>query len=545
MGPHTLRAHLNYLFGNANKARSVPSWPPDLFGSVASVLHCTGAYRHVIESWPPARGHRPGTWATWIRHIGLGWRRTWRPRSSASFVPRQVREWWEVIIDQGATDLSEIAGHKSLCDALIQLLAVADEACVGFGTPGGAIDPVSSTSEDRAFDYAQELLITDLDQRGATLCTSIHSTKLRVLPKLHTPQTGLTIRSLSHNVALCHSNEIVPSWSVIPRAERKTKLNILLLPWPLTLSSDQFSAVPPSAHLLANLPGRYGLFTFTAIEQSPLETWLAGVVSETKKHVEKIDGIIFPELSLTRRQFEAIRKTAVKEGAFLISGIAERASRAGFPGRNFLRFEVPLAEEYVFSLPEQDKHHRWQLEGRQIGRYGLEKRLDANGLWWEYSRLKSRILNFAALYDWLTVSVLICEDLARPDPVGDLVRAVGPDLVIALLMDGSQTPERWSARYATVLADDPGCSVLTLTSLGMTQLGSPSDKAHARNIALWKEAKGGPPSVISLDKDSSAIVLQLTLQEFEEWTADGRTDGGTTCYPSLYNVVQVKPTISP
>jgi hypothetical protein len=30
---------------------------------------------------------------------------------------------------------------------------------------------------------------------------------------------------------------------------------------------------------------------------------------------------------------------------------------------------------------------------------------------------------------------LICEDLARPDPVAEIVRTVGPNLVIALLME--------------------------------------------------------------------------------------------------------------
>jgi 5-methylcytosine-specific restriction enzyme A len=47
------------------------------------------------------------------------------------------------------------------------------------------------------------------------------------------------------------------------------------------------------------------------------------------------------------------------------------------------------------------------------------------------------------------------------------MRSVGPNLVVALLMDGPQLTARWPARYASVLADDPGSSVLTLTSLGM------------------------------------------------------------------------------
>jgi hypothetical protein len=46
-------------------------------------------------------------------------------------------------------------------------------------------------------------------------------------------------------------------------------------------------------------------------------------------------------------------------------------------------------------------------------------------------------------------------------------------LLIALLMDGPQLKSRWSGRYAGVLAEDPGSSVLTLTSLGMALRSRP------------------------------------------------------------------------
>lgn len=77
--------------------------------------------------------------------------------------------------------------------------------------------------------------------------------------------------------------------------------------------------------------------------------------------------------------------------------------------------------------------------------------------------------------------MLVCEDLARQDPAADLIRAVGPNLLIALLMDGPQLSGRWPARYASVLAEDPGTSVLTLTSLGMAERSRPiiqSGSAH-------------------------------------------------------------------
>ena len=86
--------------------------------------------------------------------------------------------------------------------------------------------------------------------------------------------------------------------------------------------------------------------------------------------------------------------------------------------------------------------------------------------------------------------VLICEDLARQDPVTEVIRAVGPNLVFALLMDGPQLRNRWASRYASVLAEDPGCSVLSLTSLGMSRRSRPRLESgpvvdRSSVIALW------------------------------------------------------------
>ncbi len=113
------------------------------------------------------------------------------------------------------------------------------------------------------------------------------------------------------------------------------------------------------------------------------------------------------------------------------------------------------------------------LDSLQIENYGLATQLRPQKFWWEGIELPHRNLHFFVLRDWLCGCVLICEDLARQDPAGHIVRAVGPDLVIALLFDGPQIPTRWPAYHATVLADDPGSSVLTLSCLGMTNLSRP------------------------------------------------------------------------
>jgi hypothetical protein len=132
--------------------------------------------------------------------------------------------------------------------------------------------------------------------------------------------------------------------------------------------------------------------------------------------------------------------------------------------------------------------------------------------------------------------VLICEDLARQDPAADLIRAVGPNLVIALLMDGPQLNSRWPARYASVLAEDPGSSVLTLTSLGMAErcrpiLRSTGKRAEpSRVVGLWRDVQSGEIE-IGLDAGDDACVLTLECTVREEYSADGRGDGSATWFP--------------
>ena len=182
----------------------------------------------------------------------------------------------------------------------------------------------------------------------------------------------------------------------------------------------------------------------------------------------------------------------------------------------------------------QKKHHPWKLDAAQVVQYGLGGVLTPSRAWWEYADFADRQLSFVSLTADVVLSVLVCEDLARPDPVANIVRAVGPNLVIALLMDGPQTRERWAARYATVLADDPGCSVLSLTSLGMSNLSRPqSGPNRSRVIAMWKDAISGAATEIEMPLQCDAIALSLSIQYREEFTADGRGDGSNAAFPIL------------
>src|SRR6185436_17599598 len=109
------------------------------------------------------------------------------------------------------------------------------------------------------------------------------------------------------------------------------------------------------------------------------------------------------------------------------------------------------------------------LDAGQIATYQLGGFLSGSRSWWESIPIPRRRLSFLTSNAWLTLAPLICEDLARLDPVSDLIRGVGPTLLVALLLDGPQLQNRWPARYAGVLAEDPGTSVLTVTALGMSR----------------------------------------------------------------------------
>jgi hypothetical protein len=99
--------------------------------------------------------------------------------------------------------------------------------------------------------------------------------------------------------------------------------------------------------------------------------------------------------------------------------------------------------------------------------------------------------------------------------------------LIALLMDGPQLERRWSGRYATVLADDPGSGVLTLTSLGMVQRSSMPGEKECRQVALWK-GEEGVAQELSIPPGCHGLALTLSTKLLEHFTLDGRSDGRTT-----------------
>ncbi len=513
---------------------------------MSAVLLESGAYLSVVSEWPHPGLARDGflegppeKWCSRLGEIGSAWRQSW----DGGDLPEEVVHWWKVIQSHGYLTLAQISGTKPVFCALLQICAAADEACYGVGL----------ACEWDPFGVEAEVELLPDRETGSTLCKEIHPSKLRVLPKFHTPQTGITLRSLSHHLALWTSFDATPLWFTasftgLPDApedpvsqEEPHSLSLLLIPWPTTVTPRQFASAKPHYGSIRNMSrDGFGFFSYHHKPDPEALGRLQEIYRAAEEFMGHVDGVVLPELALDEAEYGPIRDWVTGQKSFLIAGVGAPGEGVR-PGKNRVAIEVPTGgveekgEGHRISA-FQNKHHRWRLDRSQIVQYGLGGQLDPSRHWWEHVQVEARNLTFVSLQPWLSVCALVCEDLARQEPVARLVRAVGPNLVIALLMDGPQLTARWPARYATVLADDPGSSVLTFTSIGMCEFSRPAGKPPSRTVALWKDSLSGEAREIDLPSGADAILLNLVRRMDEEWTADGRSDGGNAGYPALAGV---------
>jgi hypothetical protein len=528
-----------------------PAWPPDLFALVCAALHKSGAYLTALERWPPPKtGNGPQSleeWAGEIRLVGAAWRSC----ALKEMVPERVRTCWELLVQQRQTLLSSLQKPDAFAvtSALLELLAMADEACVGVGLPAATTgNPTEPTLKD---DLDDQLYSTSTKKHDpwATLCKEVGTHWATVLPKVRTPQQGVTLRSFSHHLAFLPAGETRVRWwtfpSVVGQRNRDHSLNLLIVPWPFEVRPQAFSMVGPSGE--PGLPREFGLFDYQPPDQGSLAKLLVELWRAAETRVGLVHAILLPELALREEEWRHLSErfytdvtqvhgpTKWDRYPLLVTGVlapGSHPSSSGASKLNQARVKIPVpptettSDQGVIEVV-QPKNHRWKLDASQVERYGLSAQLDPARSLWENCVIRDRMINFFAVRDWLSFCVLICEDLARPDPVSDVIRAVGPNLVIALLLDGPQLADRWPARYATVLADDPGSSVLTLTSLGMSLLSSPPPgKPPRRAVALWRDGGGGSMRELELPEGAEALLLTLTktrTRDSEEWSADGRS----------------------
>jgi hypothetical protein len=452
-------------------------------------------------------------------------------------------------------DIAEMEKHPKCRDALMELLCMADCAAdnMGFSTGRRGIKPFADLLIDeyrKHFANRQNGRI--LKQLPSSICLMVPATEVCVQPKTMTPQCGCTLRSLSHNLALLPpSTKVRTQWmlSVQPPQWRKPRVpnpyNILLVPYPYIVDAGcicdagDYPIGPPKSGPRAT---RSGFFEVrqrwldevgptAAKRSSKLAAFVAKIGEQAKHQVDHIDMIVFPELAIDKKTSDRMAKLLLSRVPGLECFIAGVLSKRG-------RLYVNAAQTYVVDRPgrsagnshtrwQQAKHHRWKLDASQICRYHFGAQLDPVDEWWEHIDLRDRECYFFVFRHGMSLATLVCEDLARVDPVQAVIRSIGPNLVIALLMDGPQLERRWGGRYATVLADDPGSAVLTLTSAGMLARSVRPGEAVPREIALWK-GHDGIAHELKLPAGDHALLLTVTRRNQEHFTLDGRSDDGFT-----------------
>lgn len=395
---------------------------------------------------------------------------------------------------------------------------------------------------------------------------------LGVLPKVRTPSVGCTLRSLSHHLALTPGRGVARGkWTpnfVRPQDSERLmpdgQMNILLAPYPYTIEAQAFCGSlverpPPDDQGRATKP-RFGYFDVHQHwleqpdgweNQSPPSDWrdalpafVDALIRAAERHNPKIHALIFPELSLDLSAFQRVREHLEERHRnieLLIAGVSEKPMRAEVEPLE-AEAELPLRHgnfvavvsfnrgrgQETYRETIREKHHRWKLDADQLRSYGLLGSLSPEVQWWENIALQSRRVDFTVIRQRSVLSAMICEDLARVDPCQQLIRAVAPNLVVALLMDAPQRTARWPARYATVLAEDPGCAVLTLTSRGLMarqhRLGLYPSTGSDRIVAMWRDDQSAVPIELNCPYDAQGLLLTLTEEGSEDLALDGRID---------------------
>ena len=568
----TIDGALRLIFPRGTRGDSswkeYPEWPPDLFAICAFLMEQSGSYAWLRSSDINNTFQIDTDQRTELCNLGNAWNRgEWyrkadSPKGSAS---------------RGRTDAALVALWSALYGlrkalvvedtravepppwtiAAMYLLIVADQASRGIGFFPRAITRKQQQQTDES-PYIQVLALqrfffpaksrrnSKVWRQPASLGWYADSHIVCVLPKTRTPALGCTIRSLTHHLALLPGRgELRAMWHVNPNVkDRPDVFNLVVLPFPYRIRGRNFRAPDESRQGWFDVEPSWLPRNGDRVDCEAVTRFVKSVVSLTEQEVGEVNGVLLPELALDARCYRAVREALAKrlpKLRFLIAGV--RDARKGI-NRNMVKVTAfyPDARRAVrnrglsYVEVSQSKHHRWRLDRDQIRRYSLGDALDPNRDWWENVDVHSRELNFFVFGAGSCFTTLICEDLARVDPGQRAIRAIGPNIVFALLMDGPQLLSRWPSRSATVLAEDPGSSVLTVTSLGLVERSGIALKSPSRCVALWKDAMAGVHE-IDLPVGSHGLCLTLTAQYKTEITLDGRTDGGAASYWSLNGVV--------
>lgn len=525
-----------------------PTWPPDLFAVVGTIIDRSGCYTLASPDRNNLAAH--GELLDEVAKCSQAW------NDDIGVVPTTVGLLWnEIVTTFLDVRLTAVSDDPALVRILLNLFAIADEASVGMGWD---VDPDEVSRRKFASVAFAALTGADaevsLQYESRSLCVMVPPDHAIVLPKSITSSVGCTIRSLSHYLALLPPVSVLePRWILSskkpqqgaqPDSRAPYPLRLLLVPFPFTIHASSFrlsfrrqkmgtNHVPAYFELAQNWLQSDGQALTAERLASEL---ILKLIDQAKDETGAVPhGVILPECALSTELAGQLAKELAGSGIdFLITGSLDTPT-PGVHKNRALTFVYQ--EDGEITMDDQNKHHRWRLDRGQTERYALDFDDDPdNDKWWEDIDVSERKLPFFGLRKDMSLATLICEDLARTDPAMTAIRAVGPNLVVALLMDGPQLAVRWPGRYATVLAEDPGSAVLSFTCAAMVDRSNWAEAKPARSIGLWRDG-GGRTQEIGLPEGALGVMLTLQSKQKHQNTLDNRSDNSQSRQLTLRTVV--------
>jgi hypothetical protein len=234
-----------------------------------------------------------------------------------------------------------------------------------------------------------------------------------------------------------------------------------LLPWPLRVRATDFHAVEGSVDRQSK--DAYGFCEFAPADRLDLDL-LDRVLIAARQEAGRVDVVVLPESTVEEHELDGLETLLDAHGVvYLQAGVREPAQPGRFPS-SWLHIGVNPGFEKGGATPRaggqpwfhlrQNKHHRWSLDAGQVDQYHLGGALHPQIRWWEAMDVPRKAIQFVEVAE-LVQAALVCEDLAHNDDIAQLIRSVGPTVVIVGLLDGPQLTSRWAARYASVLPTIP------------------------------------------------------------------------------------------
>ena len=562
--------------------KAVPIYPPDVFAAAALLVDAAGLYHHLrpadlksqiiayCRSGVCSRSERDqearrafdvqGTPAL----LGKRWRSIRARRDhygedgdgNQAFGPAQ--DLWDVLVEHPglpltAPDKEQMTEWQK---AAVVLMVMADEASEGVGYPS-AVTPDNWPVWFRLRETGHRPTSEPIDSHAPlhrrftgevlpTQCTMADPAFVCVQPKARTAMIGATLRTMSHNLAILPGESVLRTLCFPPvplevtrdgrRSNSRTEsdpLNILLVPYPYGIENQDFDPRPNAAgdDPTGNPPMRWGQFGLdqswlqTEVKERDIGRMTEDLIRAAEKRLGPVHGVIFPELALDWSSYRDLVQTISRNFPnveFLIAGSSEDCNGEHANFALMTQFIQTDGERRALTYSRR-KHHRWALNETQIATYRLGAVLDPHTCWWEDIMIGPRAIGMMPLRRGSMISVMICEDLARGEPVHGALQSMGPNLIFALLMDGPQITERWPGRAATIFADDPGSSVLTLSSRALIARSNVTRAADRQSwsVALWKDDTGlTVPMACPPDQD--AVLVTLAARAACESTLDGR-----------------------